>query len=198
MSHNQQSDQLNFTFATPANLITSIRILLAPFVLLAQQTGGKVGLWAVVAIIFVAEFTDFLDGVVARATDKVSDAGKLLDPLADSLFRSLLFMGFMASGWMPVWMLAITIGRDILVAYGRIFAALSNTVLAARISGKVKAIVQGAAQMGVVVLYLLDHYDFGYQTREISYWLLLTATLVTGYSAVDYVTHVIKTISKKG
>lgn len=134
------------------------------------------------ALMVVAELTDFLDGLVARATGAVTDAGKILDPMADSMYRLIIFAAFVQNGWMPAWMMAVFVIRDVGVAYCRIIAMSRGKPVSARFSGKAKAVVQAAAQLfavGVAAFQL----DF---LRSYSEPLLYLAAAVTAYSLLDY------------
>lgn len=142
--------------------------------------------WLVLALalMIVAELTDFLDGFVARATGAVTDAGKILDPMADSMYRLIIFAAFVQNGWMPAWMMAVFVVRDVAVAYCRIIAMKSGLPVAARASGKIKAVAQGAAQLFVVAVaaFQLD------ALRPFATPALYLAAAVTAYSLVDYAT----------
>lgn len=137
-------------------------------------------------LMIIAEVTDGVDGAVARKMGTVSDVGKILDPMADSLYRISVFLGFVAAGWMPIWMFYIVLIRDICVAYLRIFSEQMNFTLAARSSGKIKAIVQGTAQIGLVVFAWLPLGIKGDAFLTLAFWALLIATAVTVYSLYDY------------
>ena len=188
-----------FRLRTTPNAITISRVVMAPLTLWAHQLGtaggeihpGFLGLCLLGLV--AAEVTDVMDGIVARRTGEVSAIGKLLDPLSDSIFRMFVFLGFLASGWMPLWMMAIFFARDILVAYLRVFSGLQNIVLAARISGKLKAIGQATCQIALVILFLFDHWElsdrflgFSLPMPQIAFWLCLVAVAITVWSAWDY------------
>lgn len=188
-----------FRLRTTPNAITASRIVMAPLTLWAHQLGSMGGeirpmfLGLCLLGLIAAEVTDVMDGIVARRTGEVSAIGKLLDPLSDSIFRMFVFLGFLTAGWMPLWMMAIFFARDILVAYLRVFSGLQNIVLAARISGKVKAVGQATAQIAIVILFLLDYYavsqnlfGFALPMAQLSFWLCFAAAAITVWSAYDY------------
>ncbi len=171
---------------TVANFITILRVLLAPVIIVLLYSESSTWLFICAGIMIIAELTDAFDGIVARALNQVSDVGKLLDPLSDSLYRSMIFLSFLALGWMPLWMVIIVITRDIIVAYTRIFAGLQNIVMGARQSGKIKAIFQGFGQIATVALVALAATGVELPYASIIYWTLFVVTAVTAYSAVDY------------
>ena len=200
----------SFTFATLPNAITASRLVLAPVALGGLVAASPPGVdlqspnflkasWLVLVLValVLAEISDGVDGAVARRTGSTSDVGKLLDPLADSIFRFFVFLGFFAAGWIPLWMVTVFFVRDLVVAYLRVFAALQQVVLAARKSGKIKAVVQAVAQIGTVVFATVE--CMGWTERfagahlpvaEICHALVGLAAGVTAWSAVDYGRHV--------
>lgn len=201
---------------TLPNAITASRLVLAPLTVIAHQlaiAGGDefqdsttlaVGwLFACLVGLVLAEISDGVDGAVARRTGSVSDLGKLLDPLSDSVYRQFVFLSFLAAGWLPLWMMALLFLRDIVVAYLRAFSGLYDVVLAARLSGKIKAIAQATAQIALIVLFIFYYYGVGewlfgvpLPMKQIAFWLLLMATGVTVWSGIDYTQHVLGTIAK--
>ena len=181
---------MNFNVWTLPNAISSYRLFAGPACLYFLTADLHNGLWFALAIMIMAEISDFLDGFLARQFHMVSRVGKVLDPMADRLYRVSVFIGFAAMGWMPVWMLLIILSRDIIVSYLRIIAEQRLTTLSARQSGKIKAVVQSAAQLTVVVMFAIwgpDHAGL----HEVAFGVLLLATLMTAYSLVDYAMSVV-------
>jgi len=179
------------------NMITASRLFLAPVVLLMLcywQTA--VGFFLTAALMGLIELTDHLDGRLARGTNQVSEMGKLFDPLCDCLYHQIVFLGFLSFGWVPLWAVVIIVIREIIVAYARIFAGLRRVVLAARITGKIKAATQGTAQITLVVAYSLAALGLPLPVKEIGSALLAIAALVTLVSLADYLWHVYFEISK--
>ena len=174
---------------TLPNLITGFRLVAGPVCLYLLTLAEIWALWAALAVMICAELSDMVDGMVARALDQVSDLGKLLDPLADSIYRVAVFLGFVVLGLMPAWMMIAFLVRDLVVANVRVVAGAQGITMAARTSGKIKAIVQAAAQLGTVVL--LAGFAGGWAGDTV-FGLLLVATLVTLWSMVDYAGAVIR------
>ena len=194
--------QFNFTVWTVPNLLTFSRFIIAPATLTMLVLGGPAAatatfLWVAIGLMTLSEITDFLDGRVARATGQVSDTGKLLDPLSDVTTHSFIFLAFVAAGWMPVWMMAVILFREFLVAYLRIFCALQGTVLQARWTGKVKSFITAVAQFGTIIFIGLQRSGVEIPAASIAFWMLLAATIMTAYSGVDYVRSVVAAFSKK-
>jgi cardiolipin synthase (CMP-forming) len=98
---------------------------------------------AAVALILLAAFTDFLDGWLARQSSP-SALGILLDPLADKVFIAVVVMAMAAAGILPWWLLAVIVGRDLLILLGGLYvqSRVGKVSLPARWPGKVSTTVQ--------------------------------------------------------
>jgi len=172
---------------TFANAITAVRILLCPVFILCFLYGNPVGKLTAFVIACVFEITDMVDGYIARSRREVSDIGKLLDPFADSISRFSVFLCLLAERYVPVWMVALVFYRDALVSYLRVGAARFAVVMAARSSGKIKAIVQGFMTVGVTFLIAMQELgSIGWDVHTIAYWAMAVVTGVTFWSALDY------------
>lgn len=69
-------------------------------------------------VIAVGALTDWIDGVVARKTGRVTELGARLDPLADKWFALLAFVTLSLRGDIPWWISAVVIGRDGMIVVG--------------------------------------------------------------------------------
>ena len=74
---------------TIPNILCYIRILLVPLFMVLYLTAGDsvVQHYVATSLIFVAGFTDFLDGQIARRCNQITDLGKFIDPLGDKLMQ---------------------------------------------------------------------------------------------------------------
>jgi CDP-diacylglycerol--glycerol-3-phosphate 3-phosphatidyltransferase len=137
------------------------------------------------AIVLMSEGSDVLDGHLARSRGQVTAFGKIFDPLADSISRFTVFLCYLADHLTPLWMVATILYRDMLVSTLRTAAASQGVIISARKSGKVKAVVQGASIIVIQTLRLAqENRDF---VATYVYSFMLAVTLVTAWSAVDYV-----------
>jgi CDP-diacylglycerol--glycerol-3-phosphate 3-phosphatidyltransferase len=147
-------------FLTIPNALTLFRVASAPVFLFCwfYFTGEQrhIGLWACLIVACMSEASDLLDGQIARLTRQVSDFGKLMDPYADSIFRLTAFLSFASTvdgkSWYPLWMPILLVLRDIGTSVVRTFAMEQGIVVAAKSSGKIKAIAQGVVMIALLVL----------------------------------------------
>lgn len=169
------------------NGLSLFRALLGLPVVALVTMGGAEAWVAAIAVMALAEVSDAADGILARRYGTVTDIGKVIDPMADSLYRALVFLAFLAAGWMSVWLVAVIFARDIVVAYVRTLSQQLGVTMSARKSGKIKAAVQAFAQFGTVGLYAAAGLGYAVPAANISSWLLAAAAAMTAYSGYDYV-----------
>lgn len=94
------------------NLLTLLRLIFIPFVVIAVQQ--HLYLWAL-GIFLAAGVTDGLDGLLARVFNQKTVLGQYLDPIADKLLLSTMFLVlslFHLIRW-PITVLVFS--RDILI-----------------------------------------------------------------------------------
>ena len=98
-----------------ANLLTFLRFVLVPFVILAILDGRHT---LAPALFAVAALTDVLDGAVARHFRLATPAGAWLDPVADKCLISGVFLALAGAGTVPWWLVGIVFGRDFYILAG--------------------------------------------------------------------------------
>jgi CDP-diacylglycerol---glycerol-3-phosphate 3-phosphatidyltransferase len=138
------------------NVITVGRIVLAPVVamlLFVPTFTARLIAWL---LFLVAAFSDLWDGHLARKYGWISDFGKLVDPIADKLLLFATFLPFyimsqrpadphgqfVGIGALPLWILLVVFGRELLITVIRGIAAKRGLVIPAGGSGKLKAVFQ--------------------------------------------------------
>lgn len=176
--------------------LTLLRILLSPVfpvLYLGREWLGIPLLWLPYIMLFlliICECSDVLDGMLARKRNAVTDLGKVLDPMADSIIHISLFLTF-TQGFvqLPLLLVLIFLYRDFFVSTLRTLCALRGVALAARFSGKMKAILQAA--VAFVIILLMIPYTTGMISLElfqqISLLAVSIAALYTLISIGDYV-----------
>ena len=118
MNNLQDSEKVLDTIFTVPNLISFIRLCMAPVYLLLLSRGEN----AAAAILFgIAASTDFVDGQIPRRTHTVSKLGQLLDPAVDRVLMITAVFGLMLVGRLPVWVVVVVLLRDLLLLIGGAF-----------------------------------------------------------------------------
>lgn len=98
---------------TVPNLLSFVRLALIPLFFYLYVFAGQPVIGMVVFA--VAACTDWVDGMVARATNTVTKLGRVLDPFVD---RVLLIFGVIAvfcTGRLPLWIMLLVFIRDIIL-----------------------------------------------------------------------------------
>jgi CDP-diacylglycerol--glycerol-3-phosphate 3-phosphatidyltransferase len=193
------------------NLITVGRIIACPAILFLALS-PSVGARLMAFVLFVgAGLSDIWDGYLARKHGWITDVGKLLDPLADKLLLvSTLIPFYIIShrggeadliplwGMLPMWVLIVILGRELLVTLFRQWAVRQDVVMAAGTSGKYKAFLQNLFSGGLLLWYPLleiastrglDNLLYRAFAQFHSAWVGVTLALAlvfTIYSMVDY------------
>lgn len=128
-----------------AMILTVARLILSPIFVFVFLVDNFWGALACLMIAIISELTDLFDGMVARYRNEVTDFGKILDPLADSISRLTIFICLIQGGLAPIYLIVFILYRDSLVATLRTVCAYRSVVVSARWSGKTKAIFQATA-----------------------------------------------------
>ncbi|MGO9434788.1 MAG: CDP-diacylglycerol--glycerol-3-phosphate 3-phosphatidyltransferase [Terracidiphilus sp.] len=164
--------------ASAPNLLTLLRICLAPFLVAAiLENQFKVGF-----ILFVAAgLTDALDGLLARALKQRTVLGQYLDPVADKLLLSTLFLVLMHEGLMPVRVTVLVFGRDvcILLVSAILYAAAGRREFQPSVFGKANTLAQVLA-VAVVILHQLTQAPWVVALQSFALWATMLLTVVSG------------------
>jgi CDP-diacylglycerol---glycerol-3-phosphate 3-phosphatidyltransferase len=176
--------------------LTLLRLLFSPVFLVLYLYYPYFGIalhelpYLLLGIVGLSELSDLLDGIIARWTNQVTALGKLLDPMADSIFRLSVFFS-MTQGpiQLPLLLVLCLFIRDSVISTLRTVCALRGVALAARTSGKIKAIIQGSTAF--CVLSLLIPYSLTLISlvtlQQTSFYLVFFAAFYTFLSGAEYI-----------
>ena len=163
---------------TAPNLLTFLRICLAPFLVAAiLENRFELGL----ILFLVAGLTDALDGLLARWLKQRTVLGQYLDPVADKLLLSTLFLVLMHQGLMPVRVTVLVFGRDvgILLVSAILYAAVGRREFHPSILGKANTLAQVTA-VAVVLLHQLTQAPWVVVLRMVALDATIVLTVVSG------------------
>jgi cardiolipin synthase len=159
---------------TPPNLVTLLRLLLAPFVASAILNGFY---RRAIVLFFVAGITDVIDGLLARRMGESTRVGAYLDPIADKILLSVIYVSLALAHDIPWWMVAVVFGRDVLIlgmaVYGLLFTSIRK--FPPSVWGKLSTFFQIAAALVVMCSRA------GIPAPvKLGFWLMLIATVWSG------------------
>ena len=182
---------------TPANIVTTVRVVFVPVWLLMAETLGYIeprggiswGMFSVFVAFCLLSLTDKLDGYLARSRNEVTTFGKFLDPIADKLVVvvSLCYLLERGGGEVITWSLLVIVTREFLVSGLRMVVASKGVVIAAANLGKWKTATTMLSICGLLLALSFPEGSAAFGVlRAISYVLLAAAVILTIWSGVDY------------
>ena len=134
------------------NLLTLLRILAVPVVVVALLGETPNGDALAAAVFALAAATDGLDGYFARSRGAVTTFGKLMDPLADKLLVTAALVSLVSLDRLEAWVAMVIIAREIAVTGLRAIAAERGVVISASWLGKLKTVLQIAAVIALIAV----------------------------------------------
>jgi cardiolipin synthase len=166
-------------FRAAPNVLTLLRICLAPFLvaaILEDRYALSFGLFV------AAGLTDALDGTLARILKQRTMLGQYLDPVADKLLLSTLFLVLTHNGLIPARVTVLVFGRDvgILIVAAILYAAVGRREFRPSIFGKANTLVQIAA-VAAVLLHQLTPVIWVADLRALALDLTIGLTVVSGF-----------------
>lgn len=177
------------------NILSSIRIVLAPIFLLLYVQDEVVWRALSVGVFAVAVVTDFFDGYLARLYSAETEYGVFLDPLADKFltFAGFICLPFIDPVQFPWWAVGVIVFRDVMVTAMRILADYRNISMDTRLTAKFKTL----GQMFFLYLVLmvgvfietdvwLSAYSRELMESGILGWAMIAIVVLTIYSGVEY------------
>ena len=178
------------------NALSLIRVALVPAFVSTLLFMRDVEVWGLIvpAVIYViTAVTDFLDGMIARKYQLVTNFGKFIDPLADKfmviasqivLLAHMLLRGEYLLSMIFVWVVLIILFRELAVTSIRLVVADSaGIVVAASMLGKIKTVSQ---MIGTVVIIVEPLLPFFSENRILSFIAMGVMAITTLYSGIDY------------
>jgi len=163
------------------NAISLLRIALIPPILILMLD-GEYG-WAL-GLFILAGFSDGLDGYLAVRFGWSTRLGGLLDPAADKLLITGMFITLAYTQQIPIWLAAVVILRDVVIVTG----AMAYNFIVKPVPGEPTRIskLNTALQM-LFILFVLSRAGFNWPDK-ITITILGASILATVViSGVDYV-----------
>jgi CDP-diacylglycerol---glycerol-3-phosphate 3-phosphatidyltransferase len=156
-----------------ANKITLARILLVPVFIIVLVSDFVQSKYVALTIFLILALSDLLDGYIARKRHEITKMGAILDPLADKLLVGAALIFLIGRG-VESWMAYVIIARELIITALRTVASTKGSNISAKVSGKIKTLLQVVAICGVLL------------GVSYAYWLMLIATIFTIYSGIEY------------
>src|SRR5262249_27537395 len=129
----------------------------------------------------IAGLSDLLDGILARAMNQRTRLGQYLDPIADKLLLSAMFLVLAMAHKIPWRITVLVFSRDFGILL--VSAVLYMTTRLRDFSPSIYGKVNTGAQIAAVLLVLLDEVttmQWVTELRVIALWTVFALTLISG------------------
>jgi CDP-diacylglycerol--glycerol-3-phosphate 3-phosphatidyltransferase len=171
------------------NLITVLRIILAPIILLCMFIGNyKISIF----LFFLASVSDYLDGYLARKFEAESELGEILDPIADKILVVFLLIGLtiILDSFLIGVLSSFIISREILVTALRDYASRQGYSHKIKVTflAKIKTSIQ-LFSIGLYLFALAISFNLLLVICDI---FLMIATIITFYTGFEYYINIFK------
>jgi len=167
---------------TVPNILTLIRILLLPFIVVLIV---KEKFTFALFLFVISAITDFLDGYIARKSRSITSLGMLLDPVADKLLTSSTLISLAYVKLCDPYSVIAIVGREEAVTGMRAIAASRGLVIPASKGGKIKTTL-----IMVSIVLLLSG------LRNAGEILLILSALVALYTGIVYFVRFFKVLGE--
>jgi len=193
------------------NSITTFRVVMTPIIVILLFQNSMTSRLLAFAFFLIAALSDLWDGYLARSRNQITTFGKLVDPVADKLLlvatliplylltlRYPYLGGLPIYGGIPLWVVVLLLGREVVITALRTVAAKRGHVVPAGTSGKRKALMQNVfiGSMILWVAFQTGAHQQGWDGPFWHFWVQLngwfsTVTLtialwLTIYSMAEY------------
>ena len=123
--------------------------------------------------------TDILDGHWARKSNRTTQLGAFLDPVADKALIGSAMISLAILDRFPWWIVIVILAREIGITVFRL-VVIRNGVIPASKGGKIKTLTQNFG----VSFYMLPLPDFLHPFRDA---LMGVAVVLTIWTGIDYI-----------
>jgi cardiolipin synthase (CMP-forming) len=177
-------------FRAAPNLLTLMRLFIIPFLVIAILDGHY---RTAFALFILAGISDALDGLLARMLRQKTTLGQYLDPIADKLLLSTLFVVLTHAGLIPQYVTVLVFSRDvgILLISTLLFVTSALRDFRPSLFGKLNTL----AQIVTLVVVLFQKAFISMDLTSLREVLLRAIAVLAPLSAAQYAWIVIRRIN---
>jgi len=176
-------------FRAVPNLLTMARLFVLPYLVITILDGR----WRLAfALLWLAGVSDGFDGLLARKLHQRTTLGLYLDPIADKLLLSTLFLVLTHVGLIPRYVTVLVFSRDlgILLIATLLFATNTLRTFPPSKLGKLNTVIMILGVLTVMTCEVIPRAGL----QELKALLLWTIALLAPVSAAEYAWIVLRRI----
>lgn len=182
------------------NLLTFMRILLIPAVLVFIDNDSPMRSFIAALLYGASAITDFIDGYLARKWNQITLLGKFLDPLADKILVMATLVWMVPLGRIDAWLVVLLLARELSITGLRSVASSEGLVISARQLGKRKTALQ---LLGILCLIVHFEYPLIFVGAYINFHLVGLYTIYISlvfsiFSAIEYIGLFARAVQQRG
>lgn len=191
---------------TVPNIISLLRIIIAPVYLLLIISGNPEYVRLAVFLFIMGAFSDYVDGWIARKFGVTTRLGKFVDPLADKILTLAAFISFVRLEIIPLWMVLVIIFRDFGTTILRVYADSRQFNIKTLFSAKAKTFLQMLFIILILIFLYLKNSDLAHIDAKLMdsviyseyvWGAMFFITIVTIATAIEYLIRNRKLFSSK-
>ena len=190
------SERVYRQLAAFPNLLTLLRLVIIPFIVI--NVVDRNYRWAL-GLFVLAGISDFFDGMLARVLQQRTQLGQYLDPIADKMLLSTLFLVLSIMHKIPWKYTVLVFSRDfsILMVSGVLYVTSSLRDFSPSIFGKLNTTAQIAAVF-FVMLHEVVPATWIALGRRIGLYATMAFTILSGLHYIVLVGQRLRTNSGSG
>jgi cardiolipin synthase len=175
------------------NVLTMLRLFTVPFLVIEILDGH----WTFAfVLLWLAGISDGLDGLLARALKQRTTLGQFLDPIADKVLLSTLFVVLTHVGIIPRYVTVLVFSRDLGILLISTLLYVTNILRDFRPTwlGKLNTCLQILTVLLVMTAKVTPAWDL----RGMTTWLLRAVAAVAPLSAAQYAWITLRKVQTQG
>lgn len=165
-------------------------LMAIPLVWLIATERLEAAFWLCIA----AGVSDAVDGFIAKNFNARTNLGTYLDPLADKLLLNGIYLALAMAGWLPAWLAALVIGRDVLIVTGVVLIRRRDPVFrpVPLMIGKANTFAQ-ILLAACAIAYAGGWFDLGSEVAA----LIVLVTITTLLSGAGYIGQAVRAVGRE-
>lgn len=125
------------------------------------------------AIVLLAGLTDIADGYIARKKKQITELGIMLDPLADKIMLTTVFISFLFTNKIGIWATLAIVARETAMILGSLFFRLRRKkTVSSNIMGKLSTVLFYMALAAIIL---------NFSFSEIFLWIVIIYSYITTF-----------------
>lgn len=181
------------------NLLTISRLLFPFIVILTYLLNLNTNIQGLIVLFFfiLLSFTDYLDGVIARKLNLISNFGKVFDPISDKVLTSTSLLFILSYEDKLLIPSMLIIAREFIVSGNREYMlSINGSSIPVVFLAKLKTTFQFLS----ITLFLANNLILNYANISIfnfAYICIWITTILTIYTGIQYSYHTFTSKKKK-